>query len=114
MARTIDLAHYNSSGIRVYAGRDRGEAVRAKAKLDEADDSPDTVEVKVPDDIFSITSSFFLGMFGKSIRKLGESEFRQRYRFTGPSIGEVVEDAIHEALRTSSPLLATGEHRTVR
>lgn len=111
MLRNIDLADYNSQGVRVYAGRDRGEAARAKARLEEADNAGDSVSVKIPDDVFSINSSFFLGMFADSIRKLGEVEFRRRYAFVGPGVELVLEDGIREALRTSSPFQGSaGEH----
>jgi hypothetical protein len=104
MPRVVDLAAYNTPGIRVFAGRDRGEAARAAAKLAEADAAGDTVEVRIPDDVFSINSSFFLGMFGNSIRGLGEAEFRKRYSFVGRPVDMVLEDTIREALRTASPL----------
>jgi len=104
VAVRIDLADYNSPGVRVYAGRERGELARAKAALDRADEAGEVVIVKIPPDVFSINTSFFLGMFADSIRKLGEREFRNRYRFEGPNVDLVVEDGIKEALRTSSPL----------
>jgi hypothetical protein len=103
MPISIDLARFNSPGIRVYAGRPRGEAARSEAGLDEADTKGEMVEVRVPPDLFSINSSFFLGMFGDSIRNLGEEEFRRRYTFVGPDIRMVIEDSIREAVNTGSP-----------
>jgi hypothetical protein len=111
MPRQIDLATFNSSGVRVYAGRDRGEAARRDARLADADAAGEAIVVLIPEDVFSINSSFFLGMFGDSIRLLGEDGFRRQYTFVGPGIDLVLEDGIREALRTSSPLLATGEHK---
>lgn len=104
MARIIDLAAYRSAGTLVFAGRDRGKLVRSKARVDETDQGGEKVEVRVPEEIFSVTSSFFLGMFALSIQKLGEDAFRQHYVFTGKDISEVIEDSIREALRTGSPL----------
>ena len=104
MSDTIDLNDYRSAGSRVFAGRDRGRKVREAARLDDHDKKRDVIEVRVPEDVFSINSSFFLGMFGPSIRTLGEDGFQKRYKFTGKDIGRVIRDGIDEALRTGSPL----------
>lgn len=104
MPRTIDLAAYRTAGVLVFAGRDRGELVRAKARVEEADREADPVEIHVPEDVFGVTSSFFLGMLAPSVKLLGENKFRQHYQFTGKDISSVIDDGIQEALRTGSPL----------
>ena len=103
MTHRIDLALYRTPGVRVFAGRDRGREVRAAAELDRLDQSSDTVEIVVPGDVFSVNSSFFLAMFGPSIRHLREPGFRHKYRFTGKTIDRVVDDGIREALATDGP-----------
>lgn len=100
----IDLGSYRTAGVRVLAGRERGRLVRGKAGLDKLDKAPDPVEVHVPDDLWAITSSFFLGMFGDSVRFLGEEGFRKHYIFTGKDISSIFEDGIREAQRSGSPL----------
>lgn len=100
----VDLEKYRSSGARVFAGRDRGREVRKKAGLDRLDASEDIVWVDVPEDTFSINSSFFLGLFGDSIRRLGATDFRRKYQFRGKSIVRLVESGIAEALNRESPL----------
>lgn len=104
MPKHIDLDKYRSKASRVFAGRSRGEAVRTAAKLDDIDRTEEIVEVHVPEDTFSVNSSFFLGMFGGSIRTLGEDKFREKYRFVGKDVSRVFEDGVKEALRTGSPL----------
>jgi hypothetical protein len=104
VAKQIDLNNYRSKASRVFAGRSRGEAVRMAANLNEADQSGEPVEIHIPEDTFSVNSSFFLGMFGGSIRALGEEKFKEKYRFVGKDISRVFEDGVKEALRTSSPL----------
>jgi hypothetical protein len=104
MPQVIDLNAYRTPGVRVFAGRDRGKEVRAAAGLNELDRSDELVEIRVPEDIFSVNSSFFLGMFGDSIRALGDSEFRRRFRFVGGKLDELIEDGIREALHSKSPL----------
>lgn len=101
--KTIDLAKYRSGGTRVYAGRERGEKVRQSADLDSADRAEEIVEVQIPSEIFAVTSSFFLGMFTDSIERLGETGFREKYRFVGKDISSVYESGIREALAKSSP-----------
>src|SRR5438445_13599666 len=104
MTKIIDLANYRTPDVRVFAGRDRGAKVREAATVDQFDSADEDVEVRVPEDVFSINSSFFLGMFGPSIRLLKEEEFRRRYRFVGKNIQRVIDECIKEALRTGSPL----------
>lgn len=101
----IDLDNYRSGGSQVFAGRDRGQKVREAAHLDEIDRDPGIeVDVIVPDDIFSINSSFFLGMFGPSIRAMGGDAFRRRFHFVGEDLKEIVESGIREAESTTSPI----------
>lgn len=104
MSSIVDLAEFRTGNVRVFAGRDRGQKVREAARLAALDDAGSEIEIRVPEDVFSVTSSFFLGMFGDTIRALGKSEFRRRYRFTGRDIERVLEDGIAEALRKESPL----------
>lgn len=79
-------------------------AVRSDAKLERLDVGDEDVRVLIPPDTFSVTSSFFLGMFGDSIRRLGKEAFLRKYTFEGPLLDGVIEDAVQEALRTSTPL----------
>ena len=99
----IDLDHHRTEGVQVFAGRNRGKAVRRYARIDELDSDDEPVLVRVPDDTFAVTSSFILGLFGDSIAKIGEEKFREKYRFEGPSI-EIIYDAIRYASRVVNPL----------
>ncbi len=96
---SIDLSHFADKPTRVYAGRDWGKAARQQARLDELDGQDVVVEVRVPPDVYSVNSSFFLAMFGPSIRALGEEAFRARYQFVGRDIGTTIEDGIYDATR---------------
>ena len=106
MPKTINLEKYATPGVGVLAGRQRGELVRKEVDLDHSDAEPEEVTVIVPDFIFSINSSFFLGLFGNSIRRLGAEEFRRLFHFEGRNLKPFVEDGIRQALRTGSPLTA--------
>ena len=87
----VDLGDYREPGIGLFSGNPRGAAVRAAAKLDEADAAQVEVVVVVPADAFAVTSSFLSGLLGTSIRTLGKDRFRELYSFTGRPIDETVD-----------------------
>jgi len=100
----VDLGRYQEKAVRVFAGRGRGAAAREAANLDEFDKTTEQVEVRVPEETFAMNSSFFLAMFGQSIRTIGPEGFRQKYRFTGKDITETVESGIKDALHVGTSL----------
>lgn len=100
----IELDRFRSKGVRVFAGRERGKEVRRVADLNALDNTSSPVNVYVPLDTLSVNGSFFLGLFGHSIRRLGESGFREHYTFSGKNIERTVSECIEEALNTTSPL----------
>jgi len=100
----VDLGKYQEPGVGVFAGRGRGASARKAANLDELDKSSELVEVRVPPETFALNSSFFLAMFGDSIRTLKAEGFRQKYRFTGKDITETVESGIKDALHVGTSL----------
>ena len=97
---------FEQLGGPVYIGRDRGAAERIKYKLDEVDKNDVSVVVKIPESTYSINSSFFLGLFGKSIRYAGSSgKFRDKYIISAPAeISESLESYIERALH-EKPLM---------
>jgi hypothetical protein len=94
----VDLGNYQDKDVRVFAGRDRGANARRATKLDEYDTTDETVEVRIPPETFAMNSSYFLAMFGQSIRALGAEGFKKKYRFTGKDIKETIESGIKDAL----------------
>lgn len=64
-------------------GRENGKIARDRAKLDSLDDTGVGIHVDViaNSDTYSISSSFFLGMFEPSIKKLGIAAFKEKYNF---------------------------------
>ena len=103
----VDMEEFRSPDVRVYAGRERGNACRLAASLDEADAKGWQVEVRIPEDVFSLTTGFMLAMFGPSIRWMGEQDFRKRYTFKGwrpDAMQEILDSMIRYALNRSSPL----------
>jgi hypothetical protein len=103
--KVIDLADYTRPPIGVLAGRDKAELVRQKERLDRADRDPETrVLVKIPDWVFSVNSSFSLGLFGKSVATLGAEKFREKYTFEGPNADDVQEEIIRKSELSIVPL----------
>lgn len=98
----IDLGKY-ADNIGILAGRDRGQAVRRDARLDDADRDGIPVRVVIPDVVYSVNSSFFLGLFEKSVNALGEGEFRRRYVFEGKDADQTREEGIRTALLMGAP-----------
>lgn len=99
----IDFANL---GMPVFTGRERGKKARAQFKLDNIDTQEEVVNLDIPDEVYSVTSSYFLGFFGDSVRTLGREGFKKKYVFKAPKhISDKLEDWITRALRDKSNLL---------
>jgi hypothetical protein len=88
-------------GGRVYVGRPNGSKARAHFKLESHEDNGDyPIKILFPENAQTITSSFFLGMFGSSVRKAGsKEEFLKRFEFLASMrIKNEIDDGINDAL----------------
>lgn len=82
-AIVIDFSKYNGP---VYTGRERGARLRQELALDSVDESGVSVEVSIPDNTYTVTSSFFLGLFGPSVVRAGSKDkFYRQYHFKAPA-----------------------------
>lgn len=90
----------NHDTILIVSGRQLGIDQRNKLKLDQIDKDQKKYNIIIPKNIISLNPSFFLGLFGESIRKLGNQEnFLSKYNFSaGESIMMSVYDGIRDAL----------------
>lgn len=78
----IDFAEL---GGPVYIGRARGRKAREQLGLEEFDEGDRVVKVLIPDGTYALNSSYFLGLFGPSIRRAGSiSEFKSKYPILAP------------------------------
>lgn len=104
--KRIDLNDARTSReAKVFSGRSRGKYWRERFRLDELDTSDTPVTVVIPGDIFSINLSFFLSLFGQSVRTLGKERFLQKYRFEcDPDLKQMIEQGVDQALKRSSAL----------
>ncbi len=103
---TVDLAKARTSkDAKVFAGRERGKHWRVEFRLDDLDKSPEPIKVLIPTDILAVNISFFLSMFGKSVRELGTERFRQHYKFVcNEDILPLIDLGIEQAVKSSSAL----------
>ena len=102
------IIDFSEFGGPVHTGRRKGEMIRMELDLDSWDDASDTmVDVIIPEGTFTVTSGFFLGLFGKSVRQAGNrEEFMRRYRFTAPeTIMPLISAYADRALRNHTDLI---------
>ena len=62
-------------------GRKLANENRLRLDLDNLDKSSERVRIIISDDFKSLNSSYFLGLFGESIRTLGKEKFIEKYKF---------------------------------
>ena len=96
----------NNKTIFGISGRPLGNQQRKIWKIDQEEEQYEEIVIIIAPHILSISSSFFLGFLGKSVRKCGTREaFLQKYKFQcSSSIMVSVEEGIKDALREGSGL----------
>jgi hypothetical protein len=84
----------------VISGRDCGEEFRKRYQLDKVDAAPGEVQVSIPTEVVSMNTSFFLGLFGPSVKHLGREGFLAKYKFLCDDVHmETVREGISRALK---------------
>lgn len=71
----------DGSTAKVFTGRDRGEDVRKASQIDEVENKFESVNIIIPDNIYSINPSFFEELFINVIMKLGKEKFMKKFHF---------------------------------
>lgn len=106
MEHVVDFNKARTSPqAKVFAGRERGKYWRKEFRLDELDHLDQPVRVIIPADILSLNISFFLNLFGSSIRFLGRHGFLAHYKFEcDPALIPFIEQGVDQALKRSSAL----------
>lgn len=105
----ISLDELTLRGNLVFSGAAFGKELRDKAELDKKDSLEGSYTISIPENTVIFTLSFFLGMFGPSVEKLGSERFRAKYRFEGEAFDdfrETIAQGIAESL-VSTPVHAT-------
>lgn len=103
----FNLSQHNGKIYKVLSGVALGEEVRATYNLDtlDQDNQDEPVIFEIPDSVYSLNSSFFAGLFQKSLATLGEAGFRTKYVFhCNEIIRKNIEDGIFCVLNTTDLL----------
>ncbi len=99
----IEIKSYNKSKVSdmlVLSGRQLGYDMREYFKLNEKDMDNNRYEVVFPDNIISLSTSYFLALFGDSVRKEKNREaFLEKYQFIcDQNLKMNINDGIVDAL----------------
>lgn len=98
----INLEQFYEKSAPVLSGREKGAEIRNRLSLDKIDKDHEPMEVIIPEELYSINSSFFLGLFGPSVKSFGEAGFKDKYIFMGNDIlKDDIDDGISRALNES-------------
>lgn len=98
---TLDLAERTHDGkIRNLSGKEAGEKARAHFNLEKLDLSSDPISIRVPKEVYSISPSFFCGMFGASYEKLGQAKLLSHYQFL--SVPDYIQKQLHFGVKLCS------------
>lgn len=92
---------------KVFTGRDRGKYVREKSKIDEVEAANDTVDVIIPEYIFSINPSFLEELFVNIVKKLGKEGFYEKFNFINEgkyNYKKPLSSAVNRILRKNTAL----------
>lgn len=66
---------------KVFTGRDRGKYVREKSHIDEIEKKYESINIIIPENIYSINPSFFEEFLVNVVRKLGKEAFLKKFKF---------------------------------
>ncbi len=97
----IELIELTNNGeVHNLSGHDRGLAARERFHIAELDGDADQVVISVPDFVYTITSSFFQGMFAESVKKFASREaFLSKYKFRAqPVVLQQIDRGITSSL----------------
>jgi hypothetical protein len=104
----INLNAYKAPGSRVFTGRDRGQYVRDKSKIDELTAAGEMIQLVIPDDIYSINPSFLEEFLVNAVQKLGKVGFSQRFSIVNNGeykVDKDLQEAIDRILRHDHALI---------
>ncbi|MBQ3642673.1 hypothetical protein II906_12230 [bacterium] len=101
----IDISVIEGKKYKVLSGVELGIHARSCFGLNDLDSQDGSITLVVPNDVFSLNSSFFAGLFYDSITKLKETGFREKYVFECTDIiRKNVENGIFYVLNTKNIL----------
>ena len=102
MAYTIDLTKYALPGTKMFNNRSWGILVRNESNIDSLIGKYDEIDILIPSNADNLNTSFLEELLENVVSKLGEDEFRKKFRFTsraGYNIEPYVSEAISRILK---------------
>lgn len=104
---TIDLGRLTGNGrVHNLSGKTKGQDARRDLGIEGLDKEIEPIIVVIPDEIYAISPSFFLGLFSQSLSHFGSRDaFMRHYLFKADSviIGQI-EDGIQQHFITPTAL----------
>lgn len=96
----INFDEITESRVRNISGHERGVIARSRFALDELDRESGMIDVIIPHYVEAIATSFFQGMFSKSVQQFGSKDgFLSHYRFVAaPLVMEQILRGIDRSL----------------
>lgn len=107
MKNEIKLEDFRTPGAKIFTGRDRGEEVRIKSRIDEIEKENEQVIFIIPDNLYSINPSFFEELFVNVVTKLGKESFNKKFIFKNDgdyNYSKPLNEAIDRILREKTAL----------
>lgn len=92
---------------KVFTGRDRGEFVREKSRVDKIESNYSSVTIIIPNNVYSINPSFFEELFVNVVKKLGKDDFLKKFTFISQGnydYKKQLNEAIDRILRPKTAL----------
>ena len=78
---TINLEDFRVKGSKIFVGRDVGKHVRIKSRINELEKTCSSIDFIIPDNVYSISPSFFEELLTDVVQKLGKEKFFQKFNF---------------------------------
>ena len=100
---TVNLEKYLDKDTSYLYGKEKGEKIRKELRLDEIDGKDEKIEFFVSKEMSGINLACFVALFKKSIKKLSESKFREKYlfKYENEDIEKLVEFDVEAGIEES-------------
>lgn len=92
---------------KVFTGRDKGEYVRIKSKIDQLEATYDKIKIVIPNNVYSINPSFLEEFLINVVSKLGKEKFLSKFEFVSEGDYEYfkpLNQAIDRILKNNNAL----------
>ncbi len=103
----IDLEDFRTPGSKIFTGRDRGKSVKIDSRINEIELNYESVEIIIPDNVYSIIPSFLEEFLLDVVTKLGKDNFLNKFVFSSKgdyNPERAVNEAIERILRQNTSI----------